>query len=119
MSPRAITRSNTRSSNMAAATQGVPSSSDRLTDIGTLIGGLNVTADRHGIHGTCASPSANRYPYCGCGGCLVAYRIKKRARRRAQSEGAYVCQCGHRFATINGLRVHRGKVHGYERAVAA
>jgi hypothetical protein len=32
VSPRAITRSNARSSNMTAATQGVLSSEDRLTD---------------------------------------------------------------------------------------
>lgn len=67
---------------------------------------------------SCAAPSANRYPYCGCDGCLDAYRIKKRQRRRAQSQGEHVCQCGHRFLTMHGLRAHRGKVHGSDRAVA-
>lgn len=68
---------------------------------------------------SCSAPSANRYPYCGCDGCLDAYRIAKRARRARQSEGAYVCQCGHRFASMNGLRVHRGKVHESDMAAAS
>lgn len=63
---------------------------------------------------SCLAPSANRYPYCGCDGCLKAYRIKKRQRRRAKSAGEHVCSCGHRFATLNGLRSHRGKVHPNE-----
>lgn len=69
------------------------------------------------IQRSCSAPSANRYPYCGCDGCLVAYRIKKRDRRRRQSSGSHVCQCGHQFATANGLRVHRAKVHA-DRLVA-
>jgi hypothetical protein len=71
------------------------------------------------IQRSCSAPSANRYPYCGCDGCLHAYKLKKRQRRREASKGEHVCECGHRFQTLHGLRAHRGKVHGYALAVAS
>ena len=71
------------------------------------------------IQRSCPAPSANRYPYCGCNACLAAHRLAKRARRARKSTGEHVCECGHRFTNEHGLRSHRGRVHGYGKAVAA